>query len=77
MVVEFFFGVAGEAAAEEAFVAGLATVRAPEQEVVKEPFCSTNSSGAAGSVATAIGAYRRLLRTSDFSHGDVPARRTL
>jgi hypothetical protein len=44
VVVEFLFGMVGEAAVEEAFVACRATIGAPEQEVVKEPLSGANSS---------------------------------
>jgi hypothetical protein len=77
MVVEFLFGVAGEAAAEEAFVAGLATIRTSEEQIVTGPLDRANSSRAVGSVATAIRAKGRLLLTAVFGHGDVLARRTL
>ena len=75
MVVEiFFFGVAGEAVVEEAFVAVLAAIGAVHQDMVKEPLYGATSSRAVGVIAIAMGTIGFAGFRFGFTHGAHPCR---
>ena len=75
MVVEIFFGVAGEAVVEEAFVAVLAAIGAVHQDMVKEPLYGANSSRAVSVVGAAMGTIGFAGFRFGFAHGDILAGR--
>ena len=75
MVVEFFFGVAGEAMVEEAFVAVLAAIGTQHQHIVKQPLSDANSSRAVGVIAAAMRAIGFAGFSFGFAHGDILAGR--